>query len=156
MKTNTITWKRFLFASILSWALISVSAHATTITFFLDEKGVVSTNLNKIKNLDPSTYAVVELGNKADSGFGKYKLIGKKMKAKGNSSWTHMSTAYDWTGSLEYFLEEHFHVDDISLKKAEFVSSKPIPNPIHSTIWIFGAGLIGLIGIRRKLLSYIS
>jgi hypothetical protein len=154
MKANPRTCKRLLLIAILSCAITSVSAHASTISFFYDEKGGdVLIDLNEIETLDPSTWAVVELGKKADGGFEEFKLTGKKIKAKGNTPLTNMQ-AYDWTYELENLLGNYFN-DKITVNNA-FENSTPVHNPIPATVWIFGTGLVTLIMIRRKFHSPIS
>jgi len=42
-----------------------------------------------------------------------------------------------------------FGIDDLTIGRVENVSNVPTP----SAIWLFGSGLIGLLGIRKKVTS---
>jgi hypothetical protein len=52
-----------------------------------------------------------------------------------------------YTGELRIGL----HVTGFDLGDGESFINNPIATPIPATVWIFGAGVVGLIGIRRKL-----
>ena len=152
MKANLRTCKTLLLITILFFVLISVSARASTINFFLDESGKVwdvLLDFNEIGTLDPSTWAVVELGKnkKADGGLKEFKLKAKKIETE--------MLRYNWEGSLKSFLGDYFE-KEVSLTNANSESSTPSPNPIPATVWIFGTGLMTLIMIRRKFRSPIS
>lgn len=118
--------------------------------------------MSNIVNLDPSTWSV-HLDKNAGGGFGKFEI---QTKGNGNSrtelltfSITDVDNDNPWTYAIgnpdegtEFFAA---HVGDFDgQESAQFAGSTLVPIP--STVWIFGAGLIGLVGIRRKFLPNIS
>ena len=46
------------------------------------------------------------------------------------------------------------HVTAFVLGEGESFINNPTPTPIPATVWMFGAGLVGLLGIRRKLANH--
>ena len=160
MGANIRTWGRSLLAPILACAIISASAHADTNSFFLDKNNAglpvdnylqvtisdstsspdaIDVKTSNTRNLDPSTWTINFNKNVGSDTPWDYAI--------GNSG-----------EGTEFFAT---HVGDFdanvlgeSVTKAKFAD--PTPVPIPSTVWILGAGLIGLIVIRRKFLSNIS
>jgi hypothetical protein len=154
MKANLKTWKRFLIASILSFAIISVSVHASTINLLPQKNKDGLLDANNIDNLASFTWNM-ELGKNVDESFRQFQITYKKMVTKENALWE--SDIYNWDGWTKLIVTDikDFKAN-VAVKNIEFEVSKSIPSPIPSTVWIFGASLIGLIGVRRKFHTYIS
>jgi hypothetical protein len=131
--------------------------------FFFNYDNNLTVSASNIMNVDPNTWDILEDKN-AGGGFGKFEF---QLKGAGNRTSQLTFSINDvagdtpstyamgadflgnGNGSTEFFAA---HVGDFDgqygVTSAQFAGSTLVPVP--AAVWLFGSGLIGLVGVARR------
>lgn len=129
--------------------------------FSFNYNNSLAVSTGNIVNIDPSTWTISQDAN-AGGGFGKFDFqlsgLGSSrtellsFSINGVSGDTVNDYALGYTGnpsSGEFFAAHIAGFDETNgVTSAQFAGSTPVPVP--AAIWLFGSGLLGLIGVVRR------
>lgn len=121
----------------------------------------LAVNTGNIINIDPSTWMLSQDAN-AGGGFGKFEfqLSGTGASRTELLSFSITGVAGDTVNSYaigstlnpssgEYFAAHIAGFDTTNgVTSAQFAGSTPVPVP--AAVWLFGSGLLGLVGVARR------
>ena len=132
--------------------------------FNYDEAKLGSLDATNITNVNPDTWSITPQNNNAGGGFGFFQF---ELKGSGSSRVNQLlfsivnvtgDVPMDYAiggadflnnGSTEFFAA---HVADFvtsdSTTSAKFAGSTAVPVP--AAVWLFGSGLLGLVGVARR------
>ncbi|MFA7593625.1 MAG: VPLPA-CTERM sorting domain-containing protein [Thiohalobacteraceae bacterium] len=130
-------------------------------TFSFNYDNSLSISTANIQDVDPATWNITEDAN-AGGGFGKFEF---ELSGTGATRTTLLTftisgvtgdtlSSYAIGSTLNPSSGEFFaaHVADFAMTNgatsAQFAGSTPVPVP--AALWLFGSGLLGLVGISRR------
>jgi hypothetical protein len=116
---------------------------------------------SNITNIDPSTWTISQDAN-AGGGFGKFdlqlsgsgssrtELLTFTMSGVSGDTVNDYALGYTGTPSSGEFFAAHIAGFDTTngVTSAQFGGSTPVPIP--AAVWLFGSGLVGMIGVVRR------
>jgi hypothetical protein len=147
-------WKRFILIAIMSCAFIWIAAKASAISFPVDQMRNIKLDFIKIENLN-QTISAVRLDKNTDDHIEQVKLTNKENKSKKNINRNDIfRNSAEWK-ELRDVSKKNIDTN-AAVIAANHKNSEPFHSPIPATVWIFGASLVTVIMIRRKIHSLAS